>query len=1325
MNVPTSTSGGSSAYLQEHGRGILIRVVAFDMDGTLLDSREAIRAQIRDYFRDHGREPPPDQEVVTLLGMTDEEIAKRLLGDRSQDDDSVQELVRWITETYVSKYYKLLNLFPGVADCMSQLKERGIMLAVATNAMLPIVEKFLEWSGLGPLIDAVAAAGKIRGKPAPDELLEIAKKLRVHPDQILYVGDTPIDVLAARAAGAIPVAVISGIGSMEQLTQVKPEILLAGTAWICRAFVKLGERALVKEGDWVLLYLNDRIRYVIQARTDLKFHTHKGYINGSDLVAANFGDAVTTSGGVKMLVLRPQVRDFVRKFSRVTQIVYPKDAALILFYAGIGPGTTVIEAGVGSGGLTAALCHAVGPQGRVIGYDLNPSAIEATKKNLAMMGLDNADLRNGDVSSCSDGPVDAVVLDLPSPWLLAKWLKAVLKPASSCACICPTFDQVEKTVLALEAEGFADVEALELLERKIKVAKDATRPENLGLPHTAFLVFGRSTSLARWWTDVSRTRTEDLRQEDNQEETDSEAHQGTGDYQQPRRRSVAASPDAEFLPKRGTCKDEQTQHYGCDRSAQIEPDQVVHERTLAIPHKLFRPIGVRVRSITAFIAPCHHPMETGSVMLTVQEAMARDVGRMIARMNSKSMQAIGARVGDYVSIKGSKVAYATVWPASPQDESQSIIRIDGIIRENAGATIGDVVEVRRIELRPLSRLSLAPTESIAFGTDFRALVSETLQGKPAAPGNMMVIPIMGQAIRLYVTSAIPATGGVVSEGTEIMISSEAISMPSAAAPAVTYEDIGDMDDAKQKVREIVELPLKHPELFKHLGIEPPKGILLYGPPGTGKTLLARAIANETNSNFFTINGPEIMSKFYGEPEERVRDVFNKAEAKPPSIIFIDEIDAIAPKREEVSGDVEKRVVAQLLTAMDGLKNRGNVIVIGATNRVDAVDPALRRPGRFDREIETGIPDVKGRKEILQVHARNMPLAEDVNLDQLAEITHGYTGADLANLVKEAAMTALRRVLPSLNLKEGIIPTEVLSKIKVQASDFQDALRVIQPSALREFYVEVPEVHWEDVGGLEDVKQRLREAVEWPLKHPDYFDGMGIQPVKGILLYGPPGTGKTLLAKVVATESEANFISVKGPEILNKWVGESERAIRDIFRKARQSAPCVIFFDELDAIAPVRGQSFDSGVTERIVNQLLSEMDGISPLKNILVIGATNRADILDPALLRPGRFDQVVYVPPPDEKARLQILKIHSKKVPLGEDVSLEKVAALTEGYSGADLYALVRQAAIIRLRKEGKPGKVTMDDFHQAMQEVKPSLSKDQVAGYEAWSRKLQSSIL
>ncbi|HEV51219.1 MAG TPA: AAA family ATPase, partial [Thermoprotei archaeon] len=605
------------------------------------------------------------------------------------------------------------------------------------------------------------------------------------------------------------------------------------------------------------------------------------------------------------------------------------------------------------------------------------------------------------------------------------------------------------------------------------------------------------------------------------------------------------------------------------------------------------------------------------------------------------------------------------------------------------------------------------------------LVAATLQGKPVAPGNLVIVPVMGQAIRLYATAAIPANGGIVVDSTEIMISSEAVSMPSAAAPMITYEDIGDMEDAKQKVREIVELPLKHPELFKHLGIDPPKGILLYGPPGTGKTLLARAIANETNSNFFTINGPEIMSKFYGESEERLREIFNKAEARPPSIIFIDEIDAIAPRREDVSGEVEKRVVAQLLTSMDGLKSRGNVIVIGATNRIDAVDPALRRPGRFDREIETGIPDAKGRRDILQVHTRNMPLADDVNLDQLAEITHGFTGADLSNLVKEAAMSALRRVLPSLNLKEGMIPTEVLSKIKVQNSDFETALRMIQPSALREFYVEVPEAHWEDVGGLDEVKQRLKEAVEWPLKHPDYFQSMGIQPVKGVLLYGPPGTGKTLLAKVVATESEANFISVKGPEVLNKWVGESERAIRDIFRKARQSAPCVIFFDELDAIAPVRGQSFDSGVTERIVNQLLSEMDGISPLKNVVVMGATNRADILDPALLRPGRFDQIIYVPPPDQKARLEILKIHTKRVPLADDVSLEKLAAMTEGYSGADLYALVRQSAIIRLRKENKPSKVTMEDFTEAMNEIRPSITRDQLLSYEKENKRLQGLIV
>ncbi|MCE4611741.1 MAG: CDC48 family AAA ATPase, partial [Desulfurococcales archaeon] len=528
-------------------------------------------------------------------------------------------------------------------------------------------------------------------------------------------------------------------------------------------------------------------------------------------------------------------------------------------------------------------------------------------------------------------------------------------------------------------------------------------------------------------------------------------------------------------------------------------------------------------------------------------------------------------------------------------------------------------------------------------------------------------------------------------------------------------------------REIVELPMKHPEIFKHLGIEPPKGILLYGPPGTGKTLLAKALANEIGAYFISINGPEIMSKYYGESEQRLREIFKEAEENAPSIIFIDEIDAIAPKREEVTGEVEKRVVAQLLTLMDGLKERGKVIVIGATNRPDAIDPALRRPGRFDREIEIRPPDKRARVEILKVHTRNMPLAEDVDLEKLAEMTHGYTGADLAALAKEAAMAALRRFIKAgkIDFSAKEIPANVLKELKVTMADFMEAMKMVRPTLIREVYVEVPEVHWEDIGGLDEVKQELREAVEWPLKYPKIFEEMGIRPPKGILLFGPPGTGKTLLAKAAATESQANFIAVRGPEVLSKWVGESEKAIRKIFERARQVAPAIVFFDEIDSIAPARGARFDSGVTDRIVNQLLTEMDGIQPLTNVVVIAATNRPDILDPALLRPGRFDRIIYVPPPDKEARKQIFMIHTKKVPLADDVDFDKLAELTEGYTGADIEAVVREAVMLKLREKLEVGRVEMRHFLQALKKVPPSLTREDVERYERMARELKKLTL
>ncbi|UNQ72689.1 CDC48 family AAA ATPase [Infirmifilum sp. NZ] len=703
------------------------------------------------------------------------------------------------------------------------------------------------------------------------------------------------------------------------------------------------------------------------------------------------------------------------------------------------------------------------------------------------------------------------------------------------------------------------------------------------------------------------------------------------------------------------------------------------------------------------------------VTLRVAEARPRDVGRGIVRIDRSAMSKLGVDPGDVVEIEGKKVTVAIVWPQALEDEGAGIIRMDGLIRRNAGVAIGDQVKVRKARVAPAKRVVLAPTFKMGFEIvpELVEYVKSKLLGRPLIRGDVVEIPTFSTALQFTVVSTFPAQAVQVTDETEVSIRSEPVS-GELAIPRITYEDIGDLEEAKQKIREMVELPLRHPELFKHLGIDPPKGVLFYGPPGTGKTLLAKAVANETGAYFISINGPEIMSKFYGESEQRLREIFEEASRNAPAIIFIDEIDAIAPKREEVTGEVEKRVVAQLLALMDGLKERGQVIVIAATNRPDDIDPALRRPGRFDREIAFPVPDKRARREILQVHTRNMPLSDDVNLDELAEITHGFTGADLAALCREAAMRALRRVLPKINIESEKIPAEILSELKVTKQDFMDALKEVQPSALREVYIEVPEVHWDDIGGLEDVKQQLREAVEWPLKHPEYFREMGIDPPKGILLYGPPGTGKTLLAKAVATESEANFIGVKGPEVLSKWVGESERAIREIFRKARQAAPCVVFFDEIDSIVPRRGQRYDSGVTDRIVNQLLTEMDGLERLEGVVVIAATNRPDIIDPALLRPGRFDRLIYVPPPDEKARLEIFKVHTRRMPLAEDVDLAELAKRTEGYTGADIAAVCREAAITALREAGKPTKVTMNHFLRALETVKPSVTREDLERYK-----------
>jgi len=689
------------------------------------------------------------------------------------------------------------------------------------------------------------------------------------------------------------------------------------------------------------------------------------------------------------------------------------------------------------------------------------------------------------------------------------------------------------------------------------------------------------------------------------------------------------------------------------------------------------------------------------VTLRVAEAHGRDVGRGIARVDPKIMGSLGLTPGDIIEISGKRKTVAICWPGYSEDAGKGIIRIDGYIRRNAGVSIDEKVIIRKVEAKNAEKVVLAPIEPLRIegAEDYLAQI---LEGKVVTRGDYVPLGIMGRTIDLTVVGVQPpAPAVIITRDTEISIGEKPTAIV-REVPRVTYEDIGGLKEEIRKIREMVELPLKYPELFERLGIEAPKGVLLYGPPGTGKTLLAKAVANETNAAFFSISGPEIMSKYYGESEERLREIFRQAEENAPSIIFIDEIDAIAPKREEVTGEVEKRVVAQLLALMDGLKPRGRVVVIGATNRPNALDPALRRPGRFDREIEIGVPNKQGRLEILQIHTRNMPLAEDVDLEKIASITHGFVGADLAALCKEAAMRALRRILPEIDFEKDTIPAEILNKITVTMNDFMEALKDVEPSAMREVLVEVPNVRWNDIGGLHDVKIELQEAVEWPLRYPDLFEHVDARPPKGILLYGPPGTGKTLLAKAVATESEANFISIKGPEILSKWVGESERAIREVFRRAKQAAPSIIFFDEIDAIAPVRGGGYgDSHVTERVISQLLTEMDGIEELRGVIVLAATNRPDIVDPALLRPGRFDKLLYVPLPDLEARKEILGIHLRRKPLAEDVDIEELAKKTEGYTGADLAAICNTAVMLAIREHVMNNK-TPEEAKKSLKELK-----------------------
>jgi len=676
---------------------------------------------------------------------------------------------------------------------------------------------------------------------------------------------------------------------------------------------------------------------------------------------------------------------------------------------------------------------------------------------------------------------------------------------------------------------------------------------------------------------------------------------------------------------------------------------------------------------------------TDYIEVTIKEAAHEDAGRGIARLSIDTMKALDLVSGDVIEIAGRQKAATLIWPGFPQDTGKAVLRIDGSTRSNVGAGIDDKVRIKKTEAGYAKKVTIQPTQPIRL-VGGEQYLGRILRGRPVTEGQHIRVSILGNPLTFAIARVVPKGIAIVTDSTEIELKETPYEPEKGRREAVTdvhYEDIGGLDRELQLVREMIELPLRHPELFERLGIEPPKGVLLYGPPGTGKTLIAKAVANEVDAHFVTLSGPEIMSKYYGESEERLREVFEEAQENAPSIIFIDEIDSIAPKREEVKGEVERRVVAQLLALMDGLKTRGQVVVIAATNLPEIIDPALRRGGRFDREIEIGIPDTKGRQQIFQIHTRGMPLAEDVNLDDYARSTHGFVGADIALLAKEAAMHALRRIIPHIKIEEEI-PTEIIDQLRVTNEDFLEAHKHVEPSAMREVLVEIPDVKWEDVGGLEDVKAELAEAVEWPLKYPEIFDALETEPPRGILLFGPPGTGKTLLAKAVANESESNFISVKGPELLSKWVGESERGVRQVFRKARQAAPSIIFFDEIDALMPKRGAYIGSShVTESVVSQILTELDGLEELNNVVVLGATNRPDMLDEALLRPGRLDRMIYVPPPDREGRKKIFEVYLRnREILANDVDIDELVERTEGYVGADIEALVREAKISAMRE-------------------------------------------
>lgn len=734
------------------------------------------------------------------------------------------------------------------------------------------------------------------------------------------------------------------------------------------------------------------------------------------------------------------------------------------------------------------------------------------------------------------------------------------------------------------------------------------------------------------------------------------------------------------------------------------------------------------------------------VKLKAMEAYQEEVHKGIVRIDTETMKTIGVGIGDIIEIEGGRKTVGIVDRGYPTDVGMNYIRMDGIMRRNAKTGLGEIVTIRKSEVKEAKSIIIAPAQHGVFIKADPEVFRRGLLGRAVVNGDIVALggaqrrrktmsgnpffdemfsdfeeAFMGNfafgGLLFIIAEVHPKQPVIITENTIVKVNPKSIEVAEERFPEVTYEDIGGLEGEVKKIREMVELPLKHPEIFERLGIQPPKGVLLHGPPGCGKTLLAKAVANESDAKFFSINGPEVVSKFVGEAEKKIREIFEEAEKNAPSIIFIDEIDAIASKREEAYGEVEKRMVAQLLTTMDGLKSRGKVIVMAATNRPHALDPALRRPGRFDREITIGIPSKEGRLNILKIHTRHMPLTKDVNLKKLASVTHGFVGADLEAICKEAAMHVIRRLLPDINFKDdSIISKEVLERLQITELDFNEALKVVSPSALREVLVEVPNVKWEDIGGLQSIKQELNEAVDWPLKHGATFRKLGVRPPRGVLMYGPPGCGKTLLAKAVANESEANFILVKGPELISKWVGDSEKGIREVFKKARQSAPTIIFFDEIDAIAPRRGIGMSGGtnVTERVVNQLLTEMDGLEELNDVVVIAATNRPDIIDPGLLRPGRFDRIVLVSPPDKPARREIFKVHMGRMAVCKDVEIEKLVDKTENYVGADIEAVCREAAILAMREDLKAKEVGMKHFEDALKKVKSSILNEDVQRYK-----------